>query len=81
MAEFSCMLLVIIHLAEERKCQQDIPALLKNVECSCPRRQSNNLEMGQATINSNNINTFTNLKETIFDLVHEKVFASEKLFV
>lgn len=63
MAEFSCMLLVTIHLTDERKWQHDVPALLKNVECSCPRRQSNNLEMGQAMINSNNINTFTNLRE------------------
>ena len=40
----------------------DLPALLKNVECSCPRRQSSSFEIGQATTNSKTINTFTNLK-------------------
>ena len=59
-------MLVAIHLElyiidARRNVNKDVPALLKNVECSCPSRQSNNLEMGQATINSNAINTFTNL--------------------
>ena len=70
MAVFSCLciLLVTIHLElhiidARRNVNKDVPALLKNVECSCPSRQSNNLEMGQATINSNAINTFTNLIE------------------
>lgn len=40
----------------------DLPALLKNVECSCPRRQSSSFEIGQATTNSKTINTLTNLK-------------------
>ena len=40
----------------------DLPALLKNVECSCPRRQSSSFEIGQATTNIKTINTFTSLK-------------------
>lgn len=57
------MLLVTIQLVDAGLCQQEVPALLKNVECSCPSKQSNSLEMGQAMINSNTINTFTNLIE------------------
>lgn len=43
----------------------DLPALLKNVECSCPRRQSSSFEIGQATTNVKTINTFTSLKMII----------------
>lgn len=43
----------------------DLPALLKNVECSCPRRQSSSFEIGQATTNSKTINTLTSLKMII----------------
>ena len=43
----------------------DLPALLKNVECSCPRRQSSSFEIGQATTNIKIINTFTSLKMII----------------
>ena len=43
----------------------DLPALLKNVECSCPRRQSSSFEIGQATTNIKTINTFTSLKMII----------------
>lgn len=56
-----------------------VPARLKKVECSCPRRQSKSLEMGQAITNSNNISNFTILQsETISQVVSRQEIAVHK---